>query len=451
MDDTRKLAQIGTKGQYPGNCRRDLLAVSLPRGVACKAVAAQEVPIVKLGRILLSSQAVLSPIQIVEMMCKDYRFIFSDVFGLGCLERFWQQIDPNDPKLIDHPMLRLPDWQKRAIPIMVHGDGASFTSDSKNSLMVTSWRPLLNEHFDFGTFLLFVLPRVVKASGHKHGVDSHWEMWSLVVHFFNCMFEGRHPDRDHRGRAWPHNSREASSSGNIKAGGHFFVVWNLVGDLPYLAEEYGLPHFNSGSFCWMCGVNRDDLPYTDCRRAAMWRGALTPWGVGKAATPSEHPIWNLQGVSRWFAPGDLMHTGCLGVLAWLLGSVCYELIFDGIFPGPLELRRSRLWDLVQLKYDAKGVPHSSRLHDLELDRFRHTNAFAELRAKAAVTRHFLPILADVCRDLSTGSARDLHRQATLDNIVAVYDIIVHSEYRIVGFQHRRLMKHADAFLVHIHG
>ena len=124
------------------------------------------------------------------------------------------------------------------------------------------------------------------------------------------------------------------------------------------------------------------------------------------------------------------------------------MIFDCVFPGPLELRRSRLWDLVQLKYDAKGVPHSSRLHDLELDRFRHTNAFAELRAKAAVTRHFLPILADVCRDLSTGSARDLHRQATLDNIVAVHDIIVHSEYRIVGFQHRRLMEHADAFLVH---
>ena len=37
------------------------------------------------------------------------------------------QVRPDDPRLIGHPMLEKPDWKRRAVPLMVWGDGGAFT------------------------------------------------------------------------------------------------------------------------------------------------------------------------------------------------------------------------------------------------------------------------------------------------------------------------------------
>ena len=74
------------------------------------------------------------------------------------------------------------NWRNRAIPVVLHGDGARFTSNNANSLMVASWKPLLNELFYFGTFLLWALPKFVCASRAKHGIDSHEELWEETVY-----------------------------------------------------------------------------------------------------------------------------------------------------------------------------------------------------------------------------------------------------------------------------
>ena len=226
-ESTKQLARIGSNGKYPGNCRKQLLTIALPgSAVSCKSVPVRDVPIIdrRLNRLLVCDQAIISPIQVVEMMYKDYRDVFLEVFGLGLLEEFWRSFEDYDPQFVAHPMRRTRNWRTRAIPIILHGDGAKFTCESKNSLMVVSWRPLRNIHFDVGTFLLFGLPKIIKANGDKHGVDSHWKLWSSIVHLFNCMLEGQHPDFDHRGRSWPSGSIEASSSGAIRVGDYFCGV-----------------------------------------------------------------------------------------------------------------------------------------------------------------------------------------------------------------------------------
>ena len=176
--------------------------------------------------------------------------------------------------------------------------------------MVASWRPLLNTRFELGTFLLFTLPKSIRAVGHKHGIDSHREVWLSVVHLLNAMFVGKHPASDHEGHPWPNNSFELENSCQpIRVGRFFFVVWCLTGDLPYLAEEYGMPHFNSTKFCWMCGADRLEAPYTDQSRRAKWKRLLLTPESGVQQRVSPHPIWDLIGVARWHVPGDLMHTG----------------------------------------------------------------------------------------------------------------------------------------------
>ena len=120
------------------------------------------------------------------------------------------------------------------------------------------------------------------------------------------------------------------------------------------------------------------MPFTDVSAGAAWRTTLLPFPGGAATRISIHPVWDLEGVSRWHCAGDLMHTGCLGVVSWLLGGVLYELVYDGPFNGAVEDRRAPLWMLILSKYEDQGVPVSRRMGDLDLGRFRHSNDFAEL-------------------------------------------------------------------------
>eukprot|EP00974_Lingulodinium_polyedra_P056808 5465434-Lingulodinium_polyedra.AAC.1 len=106
-------------------------------------------------------------------------------------------------------MLARRQWQRHAIPIVLHGDGGRFTTNNQNSLMIVSWRPLLNPRFGFGTFLLWCIAKSVRASGSKHGVDSHRELWALTVHLFNALFHGQYPEKDHAQNSWPPDSEEA--------------------------------------------------------------------------------------------------------------------------------------------------------------------------------------------------------------------------------------------------
>ena len=83
---------------------------------------------------------------------------------------------------------------------------------------------MLNPFFDFGTFLIFVLPKLIRARGSKHGVDSHLEFWMLVVHLLKALFVGEHPVRDHLGRSWNVGSfegRRALDGSKIVVGGFF--------------------------------------------------------------------------------------------------------------------------------------------------------------------------------------------------------------------------------------
>ena len=138
-----------------------------------------------------------------------------------------------------------------------------------------------------------------------------------------------------------------------------------------------------------------------------------------------------------------MHTGCLGVVLWLLGAVLWELAFDGPFNGRLEARRDQLWALIQAKYRDLDVPTSSRIADVDIERFRHAHCYAELRSKAVQARHLLPVVAD----LGAESRRDIHRLAALDHLTAIYDVYAVADEVLSETVHEELMEHVEGFLL----
>ena len=53
------------------------------------------------------------------------------------LERFWNAMEDN-PQLKDHPVRARRDWKRRAIPLVLHGDGVPLTGIGK------SWTKLMD-------------------------------------------------------------------------------------------------------------------------------------------------------------------------------------------------------------------------------------------------------------------------------------------------------------------
>ena len=116
-----------------------------------------------------------------------------------------------------------------------------------------------------------------------------------------------------------------------------------------------MPHFNSNSFCWLCRCDRSDATFTDVSATARWRRTIL--SVERCVEKiGDHPVWDLAGVTRWHCQGgDLMHTGCLGVVAWFLGSVLWELVYDGPFEGSVDRRIKAVWGHIVHWYDELGV------------------------------------------------------------------------------------------------
>jgi hypothetical protein len=66
----------------------------------------------------------LLPHEVLADMYENFRMEF-ERFWLGpeALERFWDSIPDNDPRMIGHPVSRTAGYRQRAIPLRLHGDG----------------------------------------------------------------------------------------------------------------------------------------------------------------------------------------------------------------------------------------------------------------------------------------------------------------------------------------
>ena len=115
-------------------------------------------------------------------------------FGKGQLAYFWEQIaQSRDEKLKGHPMQSLvKDWQKKTIPLFIHGDGVDYANDS---LLV----------FGFGCLAsnLSTLPNHFLMACHPKSCGTK-ETWKTIWHHLSCSLKalacGRHPTENPGGK-----------------------------------------------------------------------------------------------------------------------------------------------------------------------------------------------------------------------------------------------------------
>ena len=199
------------------------------------------------------------------------------------------------------------------------------------------------------------------------------------------------------------------------------MCWGLTTYLEFLANDLGLPHFNSLEPCWFDAASRREdtiYPITDLRHNAAWEATLIGAEEGVHSCVTDHPINNLIGFTRFHICGDLMHTGCLGVVQTMMGSVLWELTFDGPFRGSQDHRVEQIWGLIKKHYDLLSTP--TRLGGLTVSHFSERGAWSSLRAKAAQSQHLLFCMPYVLREVHDGSPHHEHRLRAVTALVRIY-------------------------------
>ena len=121
-------------------------------------------------------------------------------------------------------MLAKPDWKRRAVPLIVWGDGGAFTK-AGNSIMLLCVAGLLMADVSWkSVFPVSAFCKFNRARKSVHGDDNDtWDrIWKYAVHGLNALFDGHHPATDPWGNAWPTGSHQANLAGNVIANGLFF-------------------------------------------------------------------------------------------------------------------------------------------------------------------------------------------------------------------------------------
>ena len=168
-----------------------------------------------------------------------------------------------------------------------------------------------------------------------------------IVNILNAGYYGMHAATDGNGDPFGPQTIEGKLAGTPFCDGKFdLVCWGLCADLEHFCNAWKLPHFKNLDPCWSCPADRHEgsaMPVTDVSLDAAWKHALTPG----PDIPTTHPIGQLIGLTRAHCPGDLMHSGNLGI---------------EIFQGSAEVRRGKVWARVAAAYARLGT--CNRIHHL---------------------------------------------------------------------------------------
>ena len=248
--------------------------------------------------------SMISHTLMVDIIYRHYRNAFSHMFVGMPPRAFWDKVDPSDPKLLalGEDLAGRPGWQDKAIPYIIHGDGAVFTIKDSNTLMTVSMRSLLAKRFKHTILPCFSIPKAVRAGGED---DCVIILWKMLAHFLNSAFKGAHPALDHESSSWPQGPLRDAVGTQFCGDNYFFVLWSIQGDLEYLSNELKLPHFNGKKPCWLDEVSRvpgDPHPLTDCSLTASWKGTIVSTAEGILVPVSDHPCFLLLGHVAGTAP-----------------------------------------------------------------------------------------------------------------------------------------------------
>ena len=147
LPDIDILASIGTDGRYPRNMNRDLQAKYGVNRLS-KPLTTQ-MPMMTLSQefVAAADQNIFLPHVLFSDLYNHYPNAWRDRIcpSMEKLNEFWSEME-GCPQLRDHPITQLENYQSRAIPLSIHGDGVPVTGVGKTwgkSIDAFSWCSLL--------------------------------------------------------------------------------------------------------------------------------------------------------------------------------------------------------------------------------------------------------------------------------------------------------------------
>ena len=439
-----ELSGLGTFGQYPSNCHRDLVRLLRARLKKSMHGGLQESPTISIQVPALDAKEenpetkaachIVLPHLLVWQLFSSYPKLAPSLFGLHKLKAFWGNLKSNDPRLWDSG---LKESQKhKTIPLWLHGDGVEFSTDS---LMTFTWGPTLYapqglkegpremhpSHPMDSSFLITAWPKSAAAS------NTWVEIHEVMAWSFTALFQGFHPDVDWKGRPLPTNLKRLARK-PITPEGHSFWVFNFLGDLEYYANHLGFPHWQSKKFCCLCDCEKGNHlknPFDFTSEPGWEMKSLE--GL-KESPCTNHTLFKIPGgLPEYRVCFDVLHTLDLGVTARLAGSILHAWAYPPgskkeVGPG----NTAKIWALLKEAYAELHI--TEKYNNLVVSMFTsERNPFsqpAKLKGHAGEIRHLMPALAMVAWKKASECEAFAHMAECCHQMANFYAIISEDDF-----------------------
>ena len=437
-DAVHKLAAMGSAGEYPASVARDIdkalgmsgIDIIEPAMVKCWCLNRRLNP----PGLTAVSLPMWYPHELMDCFFENYPDEFVERF-LGSaaeLERFWAAVKPGDPRFRGTAVFELADYQKRVMPLRMHGDSVPYGKGSLRSLDVVSVSSPLGSGSSLDKlFPCIIVPSALNVS--KGPFNTKRPLFRRFVWSLRHAYLGVNPVADWNGHAWTDitdpTGRYRRLAGQPLFGGKFLGLLCMLGaDHDYLSNSLRLRHFNSIECCFGCHAEAADneLAMTNVNDDAPWRGTVESDHTFKVENEAKHIIWAL--VTFGMIILDLMHILDLGVLQYFLASALLYMYRSYPFRGNAEQKMELFWAMAVLVYkelkvsDASRLPYNKFIKVLETG---NANEFPYLGGKAAVTRRFVSCLRLMLSKMSSSliGHRFHHIEICLEAIERMYEIM----------------------------
>ena len=334
----------------------------------------------------------------------------------GAPAQFWRSMR-DSPFLLNRPELGATDYPW-TIPLGMHGDGGAF--NKQDQLYVISWNSLFAEGPTLSQRFLLTVVREREMTSET--LDAVFEVmsWSL-----NVLMRGQ----ETRNR-WDLPLRDV---GRPLCGGWKGALCQVRGDWAFSVKVFHFPNWNTaGRMCYLCRASSvdPDLPWTDCRQCAGWRGTVfsdETWRAYMYANGFAIPCLLLLVIGLRLECGtvDPLHAVDQGFASHILGDVLwYSAVMKRCFGGITQDAAVSILG-TKIKEWYEEVKCESKIQgDLTVKCIRATAAtFPKLLAKAAQTRHLARYVLKLVREQADDPDWDQTILCVVKLLVRFYELL----------------------------
>ena len=196
------LSGLGAGGVFPNNCNRDILNM-LRKTVVHFQLSYFTIPLKVTMKLTAGAvmQAIMLPHMLFATIYHDYPSTWRKRIcpSSEVLVEFWQTAK-NHPQMKDHPLLSQENYQEKAVPLAMHGDGTPATGIGKVwAKMLTTLS--LSSLVGYGSSVekYFVLYSVFDRLCVQGESGTWFTVFTILAWSLTWLLKGKWPDSDHEG------------------------------------------------------------------------------------------------------------------------------------------------------------------------------------------------------------------------------------------------------------